>query len=410
MLANKIKLTDEYIDLIIKKRKEHTYTAYHLSEHIGKNKSWLPNIENRRTKSITKEDFLLIFRDFAEEENMDTETYIIKYLSPNALVELENNMVVPCHHLQRQLELSSQPPALTSYPNQQTEWIQLSQYLSDLNQQIQHIFYDLSEQEKKETLNMLLTMIQNFSCHYKIAKSLYGISIFHSASAYLENKIEENQFLKDISDSIENCSISISFINAKATVYSFFDPTYSEQTLSQKIADYKYGTITELTEILFYIEKYIYAVYDYSNLFYKNAKQNPCEAVIDYQKLYGIMVQFLKDFLSIAELTYPFHFELPSNQASIEEIQRKHLEITNIIFQIRQIFYNKYNSNSDVKYPTEKTKLYSENLNSDIQKEKLHFQKMQQEKTNAHTLTHTPQPDPKSKEILKLKKKNKEKK
>ena len=58
MLADKIKITDELIELIVCARKEHNLTAYQLSEKVGKNKSWLPNIENKRTKNISKEDLL----------------------------------------------------------------------------------------------------------------------------------------------------------------------------------------------------------------------------------------------------------------------------------------------------------------------------------------------------------------
>ena len=85
MFEDTIKITQEYIDLIITKRKEHNLTAYQLSEKIGKNKSWLPNIENRRTKNISRDDLILLFKDFAKEENMDAEEYILKYLRPNLL-------------------------------------------------------------------------------------------------------------------------------------------------------------------------------------------------------------------------------------------------------------------------------------------------------------------------------------
>ena len=44
MFPEKIKITDELIQLIIDTRKKHDLTAYQLSEKIGKNKSWLPNI------------------------------------------------------------------------------------------------------------------------------------------------------------------------------------------------------------------------------------------------------------------------------------------------------------------------------------------------------------------------------
>ena len=48
MFPDKIKITDDLIKLIVDTRKEHNLTSYQLSEKIGKNKSWLPNIENKR--------------------------------------------------------------------------------------------------------------------------------------------------------------------------------------------------------------------------------------------------------------------------------------------------------------------------------------------------------------------------
>ena len=41
MFPDKIRLTPDYIDLIIKERKKHDLTSYQLSERLGKNKSWL---------------------------------------------------------------------------------------------------------------------------------------------------------------------------------------------------------------------------------------------------------------------------------------------------------------------------------------------------------------------------------
>ena len=84
LFPDKIKITDELIKLIVDTRKEYNLTSYQLSEKIGKNKSWLPNIENKRTKNIFKEDLILLFKDFAKDKNMDAEDFIIKYLSPTA--------------------------------------------------------------------------------------------------------------------------------------------------------------------------------------------------------------------------------------------------------------------------------------------------------------------------------------
>ena len=75
MFPDKIKITDELIKLIIDTRKEYHLTAYQLSEKIGKNKSWLPNIENKRTKNIAREDLILLFKDFAKDKDMDAEEF-----------------------------------------------------------------------------------------------------------------------------------------------------------------------------------------------------------------------------------------------------------------------------------------------------------------------------------------------
>lgn len=105
MFEDTIKITQEYIDLIVTKRKEHNLTAYQLSEKIGKNKSWLPNIENRRTKNISRDDLILLFKDFAKEENMDVEEYILKYLRPNLLKSnLEQRLAAKKRDLENQQE------------------------------------------------------------------------------------------------------------------------------------------------------------------------------------------------------------------------------------------------------------------------------------------------------------------
>ena len=103
MFPEKIKITDDLIQLIVDTRKENNLTAYQLSEQIGKNKSWLPNIENHRTKNISNQDLLLIFKDFATREHLSTEYYIIKHLNPNAKVQLATGEIIPCRLLQKKI-------------------------------------------------------------------------------------------------------------------------------------------------------------------------------------------------------------------------------------------------------------------------------------------------------------------
>ena len=113
MFPDKIRLTPDYIDLIIKERKKHDLTSYQLSERLGKNKSWLPNIENKRTKNISKEDFLALFDEFAKEANMDTEMYILKNLSSDTLVLLDDGRSIPALHLKKIYRLNE--PSSSDY-------------------------------------------------------------------------------------------------------------------------------------------------------------------------------------------------------------------------------------------------------------------------------------------------------
>ena len=358
MFAEKIKLTDAYLDLIIQKRKEHSFTAYQLSEHIGKNKSWLPNIENRRTKNITKEEFLSIFQDFAKEENMDTETYIIKYLPSDALIELEDSTCVPCCYLKTKQNLPPQETAFTELASPSNELFQLNQSLSDFNQTIQQIFSTLS-------------FFRN------------TLPLCDNDTKEKENHYSNTSLLEDISNFIENFSVALSFINAN--IYRFFDPEFSNETLSYKIEHYQYGNLQELTEILFDIETYSYAIYDYTNLFYKDTKIKKEEYTLNYQELYHILFQLIKDFLYIAELSYSFEFELPNIHPTKEELEKKHLETTNILFQIRNLFYTKYNSNAKntkkTTFLTEPSELYFDHSyqfnKAKKQKEKIQKDKMQ---------------------------------
>ena len=98
MFPEKIKITDELIQLIINTRKNDHLTAYQLSEKIGKNKSWLPNIENKRTKNISKSDLYLLFKDNAAKENMSPEQYILHQIFQMHLVpcqiKIQNKMDV----------------------------------------------------------------------------------------------------------------------------------------------------------------------------------------------------------------------------------------------------------------------------------------------------------------------------
>lgn len=354
MFPKKIKLTDEYIDLIIKKRKEHDFTAYELSEKIGKNKSWLPNVENHRTKNISKEDLLLIFKNFAKKENLDVEKYIIKYLHPNTLIELEDGSVVPCHFLQTKFELVSLASNPSEYLDQfsfynteipyQNDLAQLKLYLSDLNERILDDFSEMSKEERAETIDMIKAMSKNFTYDFNSTKEIYKVNMFSSAPVMGIESKSETQFLSEISKVIEKYTVAISLVNAKSNAYSFFDDDSIGRTIPYRIANYEIGDTKELSEILFNIEKYIHAVFDYINTANKYAHLNNYMPQIEYRRLYTMIVRFLRGFINIAHLSYSFDFEIPTDDSTEEYIHKKHLEINSITFQVKQLFYNKYDN------------------------------------------------------------------
>lgn len=356
MFADKIKITEEYIELIVRKRNEHNLTAYQLSEKIGKNKSWLPNIENRRTKNISKNDLLLIFNEFAKEENMDTENYIIKYISQNTLIELEDNISVPCHYLQSKLEIRPPkyiPPSLEEAKSRleyycqdktyQVDLIAIKKQLDNLNELIIDEFSYLSPKDREKLTDTIIVMYENFLGHFKSTESIYGVSIFHGDPNFFGNETAKI-FLNDISNIKKKYESSIKLAYSKASINVYFEesphPLYS---LFNDLTNLKKENQEELSGALYSIEFYIFQVFDYINNALNDAYINNYDCYIDYEKIYVAIKHILKNFVDIAELNYSFDFVIPNNSYTKEDIDKKQLELNNILFNIKQRFHKKYN-------------------------------------------------------------------
>lgn len=355
MFPNKIALTDEYIDLIIKERKKHGITAYNLSEKIGKNKSWLANVENRRTKNISKTDFLLIFKDFAKEESLDVEKYIIKYLHPNAMVTLENGNTIPCHTLQTYYELLSIDGNCDDYLNSldfykgelpfERDMDDLESCLSSFDDIILKKASELSDKKQRQKIIKTIDIIiDNLEREFPLAIEYYKVDIFENIPSLPYGK-HNDLYIEEVTQIIHQASQQFKLLNAKADVYSYFTEGGNNYSLASEIANFEYGTLNDLSNIINKIEEFSFSIYNYINLSYKYNLGSD----INFRKLYSKLKTFLCAFVHIAKLNFEVTFTVPSNDASENMIKETQLQANNIIFQIKQAFQEKYHytSNSD---------------------------------------------------------------
>ena len=84
---------------IINKRKEIGLSAYDLSEKSGHSKYWLPNIEVGRTKKISVEDLLSIYKYLIPDTDIDMAEYIAN-LTPINLVETMSELLEEYQNIQ----------------------------------------------------------------------------------------------------------------------------------------------------------------------------------------------------------------------------------------------------------------------------------------------------------------------
>ena len=350
MFPNKITLTDEYIDLIVKERKKHGITAYNLSQKIGKNKSWLTNVENRRTKNISKTDFLLIFKDFAKEEDLDVEKYIIKYLHPNAMVTLENGKTLPCRVLQTYYELLSIDnncedylDSLDFYKDElpfQKNMTFLEKELSDFSKTIIKKVSKLSDEKQRQNIiNTIDIMTDSLMKEFPLAIEYYKIDIFKNIPASPYGQLNDF-YIKEATQIITQTSQQFKLLNAKADVYSYLIEDGDNYSLISEIANFEHGTLAELSSIINKIEEFSFSIYNYINLSYKyNSSSN-----VDVKKLYYKLKTFLRAFVHIAKLNFEVIFTVPNNDSSEAIIKETQLQANNLVFQIKQAFQEKYHS------------------------------------------------------------------
>lgn len=342
MFPSKIKLTPDYINLIIQKRKDHDLTAYQLSEKIGKNKSWLPNVENRRTKNISKEDFLALFKDFAAEESMDTEMYIIKYLNPQATVELDDGSSLLCRVLQKMYHLNQSSILymdnrlnLNDMYTEDSCIESLKKSIIELQNTLETTLITEEAPKPAQLFTALKNIRYSFMSDYDLSLRIFNINFF----AGIDVDCQNNFYSSEIKKLVDEMECRFRLTNQRQQLYDYFLAPGENANLSYRINSCSPISSTKLNELLNDIDNYINILSQYIyDLF-----NSPYRINTDFHKFYTVADNFCKDFIRVSKLQYTYSFDIPSNDSSESEIKEAQLQINQIIFLIRKMFQHRYN-------------------------------------------------------------------
>ena len=358
MFPDKIKITDDLIKLIVDTRKEYNLTAYQLSEKIGKNKSWLPNIENKRTKNISREDLIILFKDFAKDKGMDAEEFVIKYLSPTATVELDNNVTVPNHYLQSSMGIFSPDHENLHISDEERikrgsyymedkpyeiDLMRLKKNLKDLSDTIIDEFsYCKTSDDRRNIISLVKTMRVNFQGEFVYAQKLYQTPLFHGDAEMCFGKTVGEDYLKHTNCNIERFASKQKLLYTYADVCSDINFEEGNYNLFVDLMLVDEKTDSEkLDDILFEFESFIYKLHEYLLSAKNEAIINNHSCSIDFIPLFEHIIKSMKDFINNIKLDYRFEYSIPKQNTDIDELIKKCLELNNITYGIKQTIRNK---------------------------------------------------------------------
>ena len=360
MFPEKIKITDELIQLIIDTRKEHNLTAYQLSEKIGKNKSWLPNIENRRTKNISRSDLYLLFKNFADEENHQPEQYIVKNLPRNCMIELEDGVTAPCYHVKEMLGVDPWEEYISLSPEEHNEEDEFYENRSnDLREKdISASVYRLSNilstklqnfdlDKKEDIIRYIDRMADNLENDFDHTLDIYGLPYCPDDPISQESNAKTD-YLRLLESLSNSNSIALDMMCSRSFVYSFIEGApYEIYDFFNKIENWKNLTDPE-DEKLYYaledIKNYQFCVFSYIedlaeyNKIFKNTLS------IDYDLIFSKLYEIFRLYIKVAKMDYSFDLPIPDSNSNISELHQK---TDKTIFDIEKEMRSRYrNRNS----------------------------------------------------------------
>lgn len=364
MFPEKIKITDELIQLIINTRKNDHLTAYQLSEKIGKNKSWLPNIENKRTKNISKSDLYLLFKDNAAKENMSPEQYILRNLPRNCTIELEDGITAPCYHVREMLGISYLEDYENLSKDEFNEELDFNEYGRNdklREKDVAATIYRLSNtlidklklytlEEKENFARCLDTMTDNFENDFEHTISIYNNS-YCPADPLSKPSSVRTDYISYLETLDKNNNIALNMMSSRAFVYSFIEQTpYDTYTFFNKIKNW--NNIDEPEEEKLYfafydIKNFQFAVFSYAEYLTEYSTIFKKCPTFDYALIFSKLFEAFKLFIQVAKMNYSFDLFIPNDNSSIEKIHQK---TDKIIFDIEKEMRLRYRSHDSLWY------------------------------------------------------------
>lgn len=358
MFPEKIKITDELIRLIIETRKAHDLTAYQLSEQIGKNKSWLPNIENRRTKNISRDDLYLLFRDFASKENLEPEQYIVKNLPRDSMIELEGGVVAPGFHVKEMLDVDDWEGLSDEEINTTLEFeVDETLRQKDVLASIYRLSVVLKKQlarypldEKEQFSRLIDIMTSNIENDFERTLNLYGKGYCPHDPLGYDTKVREVYLsqldrFQDIADLVNELMMLRAFVysfieNVPNDLYSFSKKIENWDTIADPEDEKLYYALEDIKNYHFGLFSYIEDCVKYSTIF----KDAP---TVEYNLLFSKLHEMFVSYVNVAKIDYSFDFQIPDDSIANMEIDLLHSKTDKIIFEIEKKLRSKFrNRNS----------------------------------------------------------------
>lgn len=363
MFPEKIKLTDELIQLIIDTRKKNNLTAYQLSKKIGKNKSWLPNIENKRTKNISRSDLYLLFKDFSDQENLRPEQYIVKNLPRNCIIELEDGVTAPCYHVREMLgleeswdeydalSLEEQDKEYDFQSNGRSNTLRekdVSACLYRLSNVLSNKLKSYNLDKQEDIINYIDTMTSNFEHDFKHTLAIYGNTYCPSDPLTKESNAKKD-YTMYLEDLIKANETALCMMQTRSFIYSFIEKApFIEYEFFERIENWKnvegteeeklFITFSDIKNFHFCIFEYIEYVKEYS-YFYKNVP------TIEYDLIFSKLYEAFRAYIKIAKMNYSFDLSIPDSTSNIDDLHQK---TDKIIFDIEKEMRFRYRNRNSI--------------------------------------------------------------